>query len=249
MLEKQDGFTQASLWNGIVLTIGIIFILVGLLGNDFWMPVEKIETARNILISVGCSLVATAIVTYFNGKYQLKRQKIKELIDVWGLEEIFETRAIMNQEADRKQSEAKHCLDAIGFGFSSWRQNKEKEVIEMLKRGVKIRIISPVPDTHIILQRENDEEAATGQISKSIHLLQNWVEGLQKYGNIEIRFYKSLPLDFYFRIDDTLFLGPYLYKKQSQQTVSYQFNKHGRMFEEYKDYFETVWADAVSCER
>lgn len=232
----------------LVLFSGLVCIFSGCAGNDFWWK-EKAEIIRTILISVGCSLIATSIVTYFYMKYQAKHQKVKELMDIWGLRGIYETRSLMNSAADEAQESARKCVDAIGFGFSSWRQNKAREVRQMLQRGVKIRLLSPLPDTEFVKQREKDEEVAQGNISQSIHLLHKWVDGLKKYGDIELRFYKSLPLDFYFRVDDALFIGPYLYKKQSQQTVSYEFCRSGNMFSEYTQYFEIVWKDAISMKQ
>ena len=234
----------AILLNLIVLLSGIVLILAGIIAGYF-----DRESVSTVCISVGCSLTSTAIVGFLYVRYQTKHQKMKELMDVWGLKEIYDTRAIMNQSADRAQERAKERVDAIGFGFRSWRQAKTSNVIRMLGSGVRIRILSVLPNTIITKRREIDEEVTVGDISKSIIQLRKWVEELRKYGDIELRFHKSLPLDFYFRIDDTLFIGPYMYKKLSQQTVSYEFSRYGKMFREYAEYFESVWNDAYTVQQ
>ena len=50
-----------------------------------------------------------------------------------------------------------------------------------------------------------------------------------------------MPLDFYCKIDDNLYVGPYLYGKESQQTISYRFSPNGKGFKYYSNYFETLW--------
>ena len=244
MIFKSDFSTKRNsifILNILVFSFGILLNLIGFLGNDYWLDGVKIQIARNIFISVGCSLIATAIVTFFYSKYQNRIDRMRELVYTWGLENIYETRAIMNEVADKKQLVAKKSLDAIGFGFSSWRLHKNSEVIAMLKRGVKIRILSPSPDSPFLDQRDLDEDEEQGRTASTIRHLEHWVQDLSSYGDIELRHYTALPLDFYFRIDDTLFIGPYMYKQQSQHTVSYEFSKNGKMYSDYTEYFEKIW--------
>lgn len=50
-----------------------------------------------------------------------------------------------------------------------------------------------------------------------------------------------MTIDFYWRIDDILYTGPYWYGTASQQTVTYKFKKGGRGFVLYSNYFEDLW--------
>lgn len=50
-----------------------------------------------------------------------------------------------------------------------------------------------------------------------------------------------MTLDFYWRIDDQIYIGPYWLGTESQQTITYKFIKGGRGFEVYSDYFEELW--------
>lgn len=170
-----------------------------------------------------------------------KQQRILEVAGEWGLENIYATRSIMNAECDKKQQSAKASIDVVAFGLSSWRQNCNDEIISLLKRKVKIRILAPQPDSDFIRQRELDEEKLPGSIKNDIEKLQEWVTTLKEIGDIELRLYSWLPMDFYFRVDDSLFIGPYMYHKQSQQTVSYEYSANGQMFNIYTAYFENIW--------
>ena len=53
-----------------------------------------------------------------------------------------------------------------------------------------------------------------------------------------------MTLDFYWRMDDDLYIGPYWQGYSSQQTITYKFDKGGEGFRVYTDYFEKLWDNA-----
>ena len=57
-----------------------------------------------------------------------------------------------------------------------------------------------------------------------------------------------MTLDFYWRIDDELYVGPYLYGIPSQQTITYKFVNGGMGFKLYSEYFESLWNNDKLCE-
>ncbi len=120
-----------------------------------------------------------------------------------------------------------------------------------VRRGLKIRIIAPDPDSEHVRERERDEKEVEGQIRQTIVNLAEWLEELREISpdssNIQIRYYNRLPEDFYFRVDEHIFIGPYLYGISSQQTISYEFRGSSHGFTYYKDYFETLWNDSEFC--
>ncbi len=166
-------------------------------------------------------------------------------MEKWRLVDIYKTRGAMNADCDEFQDKAKEAIDVIGFGLSSWRDSSSEKIKELLKNGVKIRILAPNPEGSFVVQRAVDEGKEPSSIKYDIERLIDWCEDLKACGDIEIRTYDWLPMDFYFRVDNALFIGPYLYGKGSQQTVSYQFQKDGLMFAYYNEYFERVWEKAA----
>jgi len=172
-------------------------------------------------------------------------------IEKWGLENIFETRQQMNYSTDKAFDTLEKHLDIIAWGLKSFRDAKDKFIKEKVKKGLKIRFITPHPDSLYVTQREIDEKEIPGQIKQTILNLQKWVEELQLIAphpeNIQIRFYKSLPEDFYFSVDDYVFIGPYLYGIASQQTISYEFKKPSKGASYYQEYFERLWVDDTFC--
>ncbi|MEL5898512.1 hypothetical protein AAGC94_10580 [Clostridium sporogenes] len=116
---------------------------------------------------------------------------------------------------------------------------------------MKLKILTISLESEYLKEREKMEKGTTGEISKSIIDLKKWIEELKKdekhFKQIEIKYYDTLPLDLYFRLDKKVYIGPYLYGKQSQQTISYSFDKGGKVYEYYKDYFNDLWSDEKFC--
>ena len=50
-----------------------------------------------------------------------------------------------------------------------------------------------------------------------------------------------MTLDFYWRVDDTLYIGPYWFGYKSSDTITYCFKEGGKAFTLYTEYFDTLW--------
>jgi len=176
--------------------------------------------------------------------------KIKNVSD-WGLEKIFKTRAEKNSESDPKlESHDIKFLDGIAFGLSSFRSNREYDVLKCLQNGMQMRLLVMDPDTAFVEQRAVEESVHPDSIRKSINELVTWVNKLNNQsvaGKIEIKYYNAMTLDFYWRIDDDLYVGPYMYDTVSQQTITAKFSKGGKGFSLYTRYFEKLWNNANLC--
>lgn len=242
-LNKTLEQINASLINLVICCIGFICLLSALFTDH--------EDGRNILLSIGCSLIASTVVSYLTSKYLIRMSRIKNIVEHWGLESIFETRQEMNRSTDIAFESLEKHLDIIAWGLKSFRDAKDKIVREKVKRGLKIRFVTLCPDSKYVKQREIDEREASGQIRHTILNLQKWIEDLQKIApkpeNVQVKYYNSLPEDFYFRVDDHVFIGPYLYGISSQQTISYEFKGAAKGASYYKDYFERLWNDPDFC--
>ena len=99
----------------------------------------------------------------------------------------------------------------------------------------------------------NDSDSV-GQIQWIIHLGQ-WTENIninmKSLGFSEkvvmIKYYESLPLDFFWRQDNNLFIGPYLKGIGSQQTLTYHYRIDSEVGKFFLNYFDTLWNDPVFC--
>lgn len=151
----------------------------------------------------------------------------------------------MNISCDESMKRTKNGIDMVGFGFSSLRAEKDAEIKEMVRHGLKLRILTMHPDCEYATKRDQAEQDIEGHTQQTIRKLADWVEELRHCAPepdaIQVRYYDALPLDFYFRTDDRVFIGPYMYGIGSQQTISYEFLANGSGAYYYEQYFERLW--------
>lgn len=139
-----------------------------------------------------------------------------------------------------------YCLDAVAFGLSSFRSKQTSKVETLLRKGINIRIITMNPSSQFTTIRDKEEAKSEGYTRHSIEQLVEWANKLncKNYkGKIIIKGYDCMTLDFYWRVDNALYVGPYWYGVDSQQTVTYKFSDGGKGFTQYTDYFESLWSN------
>lgn len=233
-------------------SINIIIFIIGIACSfgSMLLPAEQ-QDLKIIILSVGCSLIATSIVSFLTSKYLIRIRKTKELINTWGIKAIYKTRQKMNASADESFDNLENNLDIIAWGLKNFRDAKGDKITRKVKKGLKVRIIAPHPESEFVIKRSEEEQEVPDQIKNTITNLKKWVQELKAAaGNsedVQLRFYSHLPQDFYFRQDNSIFIGPYRYGISSQQTISYEFKSPGKGFEDYKDYFEKLWNDSNFC--
>jgi len=236
--------------NSDIINIAICILGIACAFGSMLITAGK-QDLKTIILSVGCSLIATSIVSFLTSKYLIRIRKTKELINTWGIKAIYKTRQKMNASADESFDNLENNLDIIAWGLKSFRDIKGDRVLHKVKKGLKVRIIAPHPDSEVVIKRSEEEKEVPDQIKNTIINLEKWVNELKDAAvnpdDVQIKFYSHLPQDFYFRQDNNIFIGPYRYGISSQQTISYEFKSPGEGFEDYKDYFERLWKDPDFC--
>lgn len=236
--------------NLIVFIIGLLLLFAGVFINPnatITILTLSCNDIRTILISIASSLIASSIIAYLSSRYLVKQNKMKEIIDKWGLEGIYETRAEMNESSNKYLSSIENEMDIIALGMRSFRDAKGDIIKEKVKKGIKIRILTLEPNSMFVTQREKEEDRVEGEIKKTISDLAKWINDLKDIApdrnNIELRFYNTCPLDSYMRIDGHIYIGPNLYGIISQQTISFEFKENSTGYSYYCDYFNKLWND------
>lgn len=194
-----------------------------------------------VWMSISTSMLASAAVLILT-TLLVDRVPVDPL-DKWGIEAMYPSRQMMNADCDSKLKKAKKQIDVIAFGLKHFREEVDTEAL--LKKGVNFRIITMDPESQFISQREKEEGKSAGYIKGDIEQLMKWAESLNQKtyrGKIEIKGYSCMTLDFYWRVDDSLFWGPYWYDTDSQATISFCY-KSGEAFDTYAQYFEKLWND------
>ena len=222
--------------------LGLILIIIGAL--LIFIDCYVYPTSKSIWVAIGGSLLSSGILLILTVLYL--GEKRNAIVDYWGLDKIYETRVEKGKDSDPKLKKAKTQLDVIAFGLKSFRNKHRKDIETILNNGVNIRILTmnPKNDNPFLIQREIEEAEQLGQIKNSIEQLVSWADSLNKRnykGKIEIRGYKCMTQEFYWRVDDEMYIGPYWYGLGSQQTVTYKYCSNGKMFELYSEHFEMLW--------
>lgn len=217
----------------LIIIVGIVLCVVSAFATIPW---------DNISLSVGCSLIASGLVILMHDFFIEKR--ILSSLDEWKIEKIFSTRAEKNAESDPELTKIKYCIDAVAFGLSSFRSRQTSKIEACLRRGVNIRIITMNPNSPYLCVRDAEEKKGEGSTKYSIEQLIQWADTLNRIdakGKIIIKGYSCMTLDFYWRMDDVVYIGPYWYGVDSQQTITYKFSDGGKGFAQYTEYFDSLW--------
>lgn len=242
MNEKEAKISVEHWINICIALLGVVLVAVGIIffGN------EKLST---IIISVGASLIASSIVAFLSSIYIQKYRRAKEISETWGIRSIEAKRATMNIRIDSCMSVAKKHYDIMAFGLKSLRDGNTKGVEELLEHGASIRILSVDPTCKALNDRDVQEKKKIGDTAYTIKQLAEWAEEYKKKypSQFQIRFSKFLPSEFYCRVDNSIFVGPYQYGKDSQQLITLEYKNPGKAFSYYEEYFESLWADGEYC--
>lgn len=166
-----------------------------------------------------------------------------------GLNAIYKSRQYMNRVLNNVSMI--NTLDICAFGLRSFRDMKAKEIQYACANGLKIRYLTISPNSIFLKQREKEENVIQGEIAHSIRDCIDFFIRLdmQYPGSAVVKTYDALPLNLYWRQDDYLATGPYLFGKTSQLTITYEFTKGSDGFLYYENYFDELWNNDNFCHR
>lgn len=234
--------TTRERWNTKTIMTITFLISVILIFTSIFVPTEYSDW-KNIQISVACSILASNFIMYLTSEFMLRSKRRADIIDKWGVEAIYRTRAEMNVSTNVALSKCKDEIEIIAFGLKGFREVQTEEVQRLISKKVSIKILTLNPASKNLELVDKREDLLNGSTKKSIEDLVTWCAELNKNTkkpHIELKFYDCLPLDFYFRIDDHVYIGPYLKGISSQQTISYEFTS-GEGYRYWVKYFNTQW--------
>ncbi len=236
----------------VILLIGIVLLLIGLLcdiNDDGNIIGFNKDTIQNVLISVGCSIIASSLISFIMAIYLNDDKEARRLIDKWGLKSI-EVRSILNFSINLKLESMSDGMDIMAFGMKNFLAAKGDLLESKIKNGCSVRILTMNPNSKFLARREVEENEPQEQIRQSIIDMVNWakiVNNRDNKGSITVRFYDGLPQDMYQRVDKYVYVGPLLFGTPSQQTIAYEYKPGSRGAEYYTRYFLRLWNDKTYC--
>lgn len=223
-----------SKWQRISISLGAILLSLILL----------LCFNSSVITAVATSVMASGVYTIFYDLFFVEKKSSD--VDIWKMTKIYDTRSDKNKDSDPKLSGLKDRLDGVAFGLKTFREREGKQIEDCLRRGVIIRLVTMNPECSNVAQREKEENESNGQIKKTIQDLVAWADELNSKGyegKITVKGYSCMTLDFYWRMDNELYFGPYWLAESSKNTVTYKFEKGGKGFERYTGYFDRIWSN------
>ncbi len=218
----------------------LVHVVVVLLGLVVWSQSERFGAP------VGSSLVAAGTTGWVVFVYVMLSQRTSDklaLLDSFGLVGAFEARSTrIRDEYDARLSKAQKCIDLMGFGLRALREDHVDDFAAWAARAqVRILLIDPVRHAS---QRDIEENNSDGAIEEDVKQFARATEQLRKANKkFQVRLYTCLPSINVFRIDDDLFWGPYLIKKQSRNSPTFLSVKGGHLYEVLTQHFEEIWSN------
>lgn len=163
-----------------------------------------------------------------------------------GLLGAFPHRSIsIREEYDLRVQKAEECIDILGFGLSSLREDHAGDFAEWKKR-VPIRILLINPDAggspSYAEQRDLEEKNPKGTIKGQVKEFVSTIKDLLDR-RFQVKLYSALPTLNIFRIDDDILWGPFIAGTQSRSTPTFIARKGGFLFPHLTSHFNTLWTD------
>ncbi|MBQ8604150.1 MAG: hypothetical protein IJ410_04830 [Oscillospiraceae bacterium] len=161
--------------NVITALFGVVLILISIIvGMD--------KTISVILLSIGTSTFASAIVSFLNYHYLIRQNNATQIVDMWGINKIYSTRAEINVETNELLKHTKK-LEMCAMGLKGFRDAQGKTIEERVKEGMFIKILTLDPDSQFPSIVDKTEGLMVGSTKTDIISLIEWVDKLKKTAN------------------------------------------------------------------
>ncbi len=249
---KKFRFRWKAIIHLFIILFSIILLFISSSIDDGTEGLSIVAKTQTILISVACSMIASALISLLISYFLEQNEYKYNVIDEWGINEIG-IRATINNTINENLEQSKNSMDIIALGMQNFLAAKGDLLRKKVKSGFHIRILTLDPESKEVINREKAENVNIGTIKRSIENLIDWCKMVDaeknKTGQIELRVYDSQMLDTYQKIDDDVFVGPHLYHKPSQQTITFYFCKNSRGAIYYQDIFKSLWNNEQFCKK
>jgi hypothetical protein len=228
----------------IIILINIIIILLGIIFLGY-------SPNNEIIQNIGAGLFASGIVAIFYLIYpHLDIEKDYLRFRKMGLINVYQRRDL-NQEYSELLKKAEKQIDVLGLGLDHFREDNGKIVKTKALNGVPVRLLVIKPNSRVSSIRSYQENDLRGEtIEIPLEKLKSYVievnetiDNSRKGNKISLKCYNAVPSTMIFRIDNIMFIGPYLHKISSRNTITYKVESDTEIFKQYEKHFNDLWND------
>ncbi|MCC7542859.1 MAG: hypothetical protein IT379_41975 [Deltaproteobacteria bacterium] len=244
----------------------IVFALLPLvlLGLGFYFVniepgVTLAGIAQNVWFGVGQSVMASALVALVmlvgtwadrrtaRAESQMLRRTLEEfrqtseLVKTAGLRRVHPDRYIRSVYQDH-QGRVRERLDLLGMSLKHFQQDVGDDLVRWVteRDQLEIRILVPEPCGAYCRTRDVEEGRPAGDTSEWVLRLTDLVLR-SGHARIQIRWHSTIPTVSIYRLDDVVFVGPYLINRLSRLTTTLEVDSKSILAEQYLLHFESLW--------
>lgn len=230
----------------MVILVNFIVILIGII-----FTVYAYFKSSELNLNIGAGLVTSGIVAIFYLIYpHLDIEKDYLLFRKMGLMNVYQRRDL-SKEYLELLNKAEKQIDVLGLGLDHFREDNGDIIKAKAIEGVPVRLLVIEPDSQISAIRsyqENDLSGETIEIPlKKLKIFVNdvnrTIDELGRGNKIQIKCYNAVPSTMIFRMDNIMFVGPYLHKIPSRNTITYKIEADTEIFKQYEKHFNDLWND------
>ena len=91
-------------------------------------------------------------------------------------------------------------------------------------------------------QRDYEENDKIGKIKEDVCASTRQILELNN-DRVQVKWYMATPVTNVLRMDNIMWVGPYLMKKRSRSVYVLKLKSDGKLFNQYLKHFETIWND------
>ena len=169
-----------------------------------------------------------------------------------GLVNVYHRRDL-SKEYSELLEKAEKQIDVLGLGLEHFREDNGGNLKNKALEGVSIRLLVIKPNSKISSIRsyqENDLKGETIEIpliklKKYVDEVNKSIEQLKTGNKIQLKCYDAVPSTMIFRMDNIMFIGPYLHKISSRNTITYKIEGDTEIFKQYEKHFNDLWNDTL----
>lgn len=199
-----------------------------------------VTTDDTLQLSIGTSLIAGALISlatlWIDQIRNGEEVRMRDLVET-GLVAAYPRRNL-TEEYDALVAGAK-VIDVTGYTLRSFSEQNEEMLRKRAKqkKPVKVRILLVDPDTESSKIMQEAENLPIGQYSGSRESL---LKSLGDIRGVEVRLSKRHLSMMIYRIDETLFTGPYPASAKSAKAFTLKLRR-GWLFDKQMEDFEALW--------
>jgi len=230
--------------NGVVFSIGVILIVIACVifpssSSESSQNGSKLSitayNAYNILLGLGCSIVAASIITFILSALVIDELSI---LKEWGLLDVHDS--LNNFPGDLPNQ----TLEIIALGLNDFNINKYKgNLSEKMEKGLQVKIITLNPaSSYINIGIQNYRD-----IEKDIKELIEWVVEFNStsISNIELKLCNIIPM-LYYRNDKKIYKYSSIPYDNARSCRVFQYNVATTGGKHYEEIFDDMWTKSIS---